>query len=170
MICPESSFPKHIKLLLRLYLPVFTMLWLYNSISRVLFISNIRYCNLRTIFMQIFIFCLFVCFCFFRATPTAYGSSQARVESELQLLAYAIVTAMPDLSRVCNLHWSSQQCQILNPLSKVRIEPASSWILVMFITTEPQGELLCSYFLSLTIHFTFHLKKSRSGNFPFWLL
>ena len=38
------------------------------------------------------------------------------VESELQLLAYAIATAMPDLSRICNLHHSSQHLQILNPL------------------------------------------------------
>ena len=42
------------------------------------------------------------------------------VESELQLLAYAIATAMPDLSRVCDLHHSSRQHQILNPLSEVR--------------------------------------------------
>ena len=42
------------------------------------------------------------------------------VELELQLLAYAITTATPDLSRVCILHQGSQQCQILNPLSKAR--------------------------------------------------
>jgi len=39
---------------------------------------------------------------------------------ELQLLTYATATAMPDLSRICNLHHSSQQRQILNPLSKAR--------------------------------------------------
>ena len=42
------------------------------------------------------------------------------VESELQLLACATGTAMPDLSGVCNLHCSSQQHRILNPLSKAR--------------------------------------------------
>ena len=42
------------------------------------------------------------------------------VESELQLLAYATATAMQDLSRVCSLLQSSQQCQILNPLRKPR--------------------------------------------------
>ena len=42
------------------------------------------------------------------------------VESELQLLAYSAATATQDLSHVCNLHDSSQQCQILNPLSKAR--------------------------------------------------
>ena len=34
--------------------------------------------------------------CLFRATPTAYGGSQARVPWELQLPAYTTATAMPD--------------------------------------------------------------------------
>ena len=44
------------------------------------------------------------------------------VESELQLPAYGTATAIakPDPSHVCNLHHSSQQCQIVNPLSKGR--------------------------------------------------
>ena len=42
------------------------------------------------------------------------------VKLELQLLAYATTTAMPDLSRFCDLHQSSQQHQILNPLSEAR--------------------------------------------------
>jgi len=43
-------------------------------------------------------------------------------ESEWQLPVYttATATAMQDLSRVCNLHHSSWQGQILNPLSKAR--------------------------------------------------
>ena len=37
---------------------------------------------------------VFVLFClFFRAAPTAYGGSQARVKSELQPLAYTTATA-----------------------------------------------------------------------------
>ena len=35
------------------------------------------------------------------------------VESELQLLACATATAMPDLRHICDLHHSSWQCQIL---------------------------------------------------------
>ena len=46
--------------------------------------------------------------------------SRLGVESELQLLAYATATIMPDLSCVCNLHHSSWQCQILNALSEAR--------------------------------------------------
>ena len=40
------------------------------------------------------------------------------VELELQLPTTAIAT--PDLSHVCDLHPSSQQCQILNPLIEAR--------------------------------------------------
>jgi len=43
-----------------------------------------------------------------------------RVKLELQLLAYATVTAMPDLRCLCNLCDSLQQYQIFNPLSEAR--------------------------------------------------
>ena len=42
------------------------------------------------------------------------------VYSELLLLAYAIATATPDPSHVCNLHQSSWQQWILNQLSEAR--------------------------------------------------
>ena len=54
------------------------------------------------------------------AIPAAYGNSQARVELELQLQAYSTAMATLDPSLICNLHPSSRQCQILNPLSEVR--------------------------------------------------
>ena len=41
-------------------------------------------------------------------------------ELELQPPVSATTTATPDLSLVCNLHHSSWQCQILNPLSRAR--------------------------------------------------
>ena len=40
------------------------------------------------------------------------------VQRELQLLAYATATATLNQSRVCDLHHSSWQRQIFNPLSK----------------------------------------------------
>ena len=43
-----------------------------------------------------------------------------RLGVELELYLPAYVTAMQGLSCVCDLHHSSQQCQILNPLSKAR--------------------------------------------------
>ena len=80
-----------------------------------------------------FSFLFFSFFLLFRAVSEAYGSSQARsqiraaaaaatampVKSELQLL-YTTATAMPDQNCDFDLHCSSQQPQILNPLSKAR--------------------------------------------------
>ena len=61
----------------------------------------------------------------------AYGGSQARgqiratargrIRATLTLtLTLATAIATPDLSQVCNLHHSSQQCRIPNPLRKAR--------------------------------------------------
>ena len=71
-------------------------------------------------------------FFFFRATPEAYGSSQAR-----------------DLIRatVAGLHHSHQQHQVhgnagsLTHWSRPGIEPTTSWSLVRFISTAPRWEL-----------------------------
>ena len=56
------------------------------------------------------------------------------VESELQLPATATATAMQDPSRIYDLHHSSWQHQILNPLSKARdrthILMDTSWVLL----------------------------------------
>ena len=40
------------------------------------------------------------------------------IKLELQLLSYT--TAMRDSSHICDLHHSSRQCQILNPLSEAK--------------------------------------------------
>ena len=42
------------------------------------------------------------------------------VKWELQLPAYTIATAVQDLSRIRDLHHSSRQRQVLNPLSEAR--------------------------------------------------
>ena len=42
------------------------------------------------------------------------------IESEVQLPAYTTAIAMQDLSYICDLHHSSGQDQILNPLSGAR--------------------------------------------------
>ena len=63
------------------------------------------------------------------------------VELELHLLTYTISTATPDPSHVCGLHHGSRQCRILNALMP-GIEPKSSWILVGFVFSVPQWELL----------------------------
>ena len=55
------------------------------------------------------------------------------VKSGLQLPAFTTATATPDLNRVCDLHHSSRQCRILNPLSEARdgapILMDTSWVL-----------------------------------------
>ena len=83
-------------------------------------------------------------FLLFRAIPAAYGSSQAMgsIGTAAASLHHSLTaTATWDQSSVCNLHYSSQRCWIPDPLSKVRIKPSTSWILVGFISAVPQREL-----------------------------
>ena len=63
------------------------------------------------------------------------------IQFEMQLLAFGTAIATRDLSHICNLRCSSWQHWILNSLSKARIEPPFSWILVGFVTTEPWWKL-----------------------------
>ena len=64
--------------------------------------------------------CIYLCF--LGLHPWHMEVPRLGVELELQLLAYvtATATATWDLSLVCNLHHSSQQHWILNPLSEAR--------------------------------------------------
>ena len=67
------------------------------------------------------------------AAPQHMEVPRLGVESELLLPAYARATTTPDLNCVCDLHHSSWQRQILNPLSKARDQPTTSWFLIRFI-------------------------------------
>ena len=71
-------------------------------------------------------------------------------ESELQLPAYTTAIVTPDLSRICDLHHSSQQRQILNPLSEARdqtfIFMDTSWVHFYWAT---MGTSTTSIFYSL---------------------
>ena len=84
--------------------------------------KGFSYIHVYKFFYFIFLFSTFYFyfFCLFWATPVVCGSFQLGVELELQLLAYATATTRPDPSRLFDLHQSSQQCQILNPLSEVK--------------------------------------------------
>ena len=57
-------------------------------------------------------------FWFLGLYPQHMEVSRLGVKSELQLPAYTTHTATPDPSLMCNLHHSSRQHQILNPLSE----------------------------------------------------
>ena len=69
--------------------------------------------------MALFLVC-FVFFFFLGPYPWHVEVPGLGGELELQLLAYTAATATQDPSRVCDLHHSSQQCWILNPLGKAR--------------------------------------------------
>ena len=100
--------------------------WTYILIDT----SQIRFCWVTMETPHPPLFCLFVCFvlsCLFRVILAAMEFPRLRIESELQPPAYARATATSDLSRVCNLHHSSQQCWILNPLSEARDR---TWVLM----------------------------------------
>ena len=73
----------------------------------------------------------------FRATPVAYGSSQAQGPIRAAAAVYTTATTTWDLSHICDLYHSSGQCQILNLLSEAR----DGWILVGFVVAEPHWEL-----------------------------
>ena len=67
----------------------------------------------------------------FRAAPAAYGGSQAggRVRATAAGLHRSHARCC-----VCDLHDSSQQLRILNPVSEARDPTETSWFLVGFIT------------------------------------
>ena len=88
--------------------------------------SSQVYCNIcKFSWSSILFFFFFLC-CLW---PHLWYIEMPRlgVKLELQLLTYTTATAMQDLSRICNLHYSSQQHQILNPLSEAR---DWTWVLV----------------------------------------
>ena len=62
----------------------------------------------------------FFFFCFFWPLLQYMEVPRLGVKLELRLPAYATATATPCPSHICNLHHSSWQYQILNPLNEVR--------------------------------------------------
>ena len=65
-------------------------------------------------------FFFFLILCFLGLRPWHMEVPRLGVQPELQLPAYTPATATPDLSRICDLHHSSGQRQILHPLSEAR--------------------------------------------------
>ena len=64
------------------------------------------------------VFFFFFFLVFLGPHPQYMEAPRLGVESELWTPAYA--TAMPDLSCICGLHHSSEQCWILNPLIEAK--------------------------------------------------
>jgi len=61
----------------------------------------------------------FILFVFLGLHPQHMEVPRLEAEVELQLPACTTAPATQGLSCICDLHHSSQQCQILNPLSEV---------------------------------------------------
>ena len=70
--------------------------------------------------------------CLFRATSKAHGSSQARGEFGAAAATLCLSHSNLGSEPICDLHHSSWQCGILNPLSKARDQTCilmdTSWI------------------------------------------
>ena len=64
-----------------------------------------------------------------------------RLGVELAGTAYATATATQDPSQVYDLHHSSWQHWIPDPLSEARDQATSSWMLAGFVSAAPQQEL-----------------------------
>ena len=73
----------------------------------------------------------------------------SRLGVQLQLLAYTTATVTLDPSGVCDLHHSSQQRQILNPLNEAR--DGTRNLTVGFVSTAPRWELWDYIFFNYTI-------------------
>ena len=103
----------------------------------------------------------FFFFGLFRSVPMAYGNSQARG----QIRAAGCQPAQPHQIWAASVTYTRAHSNIrsLSQWARPGIKPASSWVLVGFITTEPQWELLMfnffeespNYFPQRLDHFTF---------------
>jgi len=88
------------------------------------------------------------------------------VKSELQLPAYIAATETQDLSHICNLHHSSCQCQIPNPLS----EAGDQTCILMVISQvhffwATKGTSTHFLYHSLCFYFVYHLTTVYIVNF-----
>ena len=106
--------------------------------------KNFSFIRSFTYLLQ-YIFCLFFFnfyyYYFCLLGPYLWHMEVPWLPLELQLPAYATATATQDPSCIRDIHHSSLQRQILNPLSEARDQTCSPWILVRLITIEPQWEL-----------------------------
>ena len=110
-----------------------------------------------------FSFFLFL-FLLFRATHAAYEVPRLGVELRLQLPAYATATATQDPRSVCNLHHSSRQYQILNPLGKAKdrtcIRIDTSWVHYRWAMAGTPSRPFKHHLLSLCMYSTSYFSKT----------
>ena len=76
-------------------------------------------------------------FCFFRATPMAYGSSQAR--DQIRAVAASLHHSKHGIQAMTTTYTTTHgNARSLTHYVRPGIKPTSSWILVRFITAELQ--------------------------------
>ena len=127
-----------------------------DIISSFLWLSNIPLCVCVCTPHLLYLFiCQWTFFFFLGLHQWHMEVPRPGVKSQLQLLAYTTATTIPDPSHVCNLHHSSWQCWIPNPLSKARdwacILMDASQIRFRCATTGTPVNGHLSYFLIFTI-------------------
>ena len=83
-------------------------------------------------------------FLLFRTASAAYGCYQAR--GPIKAAAAHLVTATGIQAESAAYTTTHSKAGSLTRWARLGIQPASSWILVGFITTEPQQELLINIF------------------------
>ena len=93
--------------------------FLFQTTSSHIWYKIVRFFYL-VIYLSLYIYIFVVVVCLFRAALYHMAVPRLGVQSELQLVTYATATRMQDLSHVCDLHLSSWQHWILNPLCKAR--------------------------------------------------
>ena len=87
------------------------------SISWLLWLVLSEHVGASVFYFFFFFFCLFA---ISWAVPRVYGGSQARGLIGAVAASLYQSTATQDPSRICDLHHSSEQRQVVNPLSKGR--------------------------------------------------
>ena len=108
----------------------------------------------------------YIYLCLFRATPMPYGSSQAR--GQIRAVAAVLhhfqsnTRSKPNLRLYTTAHDNAGS---LTHGERPGIKPASSWILVRFVSTDTQCELLTvayNYLFGFIYHLrTWYLKKKK---------
>ena len=119
---------------------------------------------------KIYLFFIFLMYLFllFRATPVAHGGSQDRGQIQAAAAGLHHRTATPDLSLICSLHHSSGPHQIPTHWARPGIKTTSSWILVGFVTTEPQWKcLFVFFFFFLFIYLCMYLFILRASSLAY---
>ena len=118
---------------------LFSSFALYDFSAAVLYFKNFYLC--------IYLFLSFFFSSLSRATPGTYGSSQSRgwigaVATATPQPRYTTATATWDQAASATYTTAHSNTRSLTHWEGPGIEPTSSWILVGFISTEPQQELL----------------------------